>query len=85
LTKQVNSGKRRSGANRRTGLIIGCAKEEFVQLVNKSPNLSPIWHVISSASREIFCSTHGTECSNETITCYSLYYEATVISNHLTR
>ena len=25
-------------ANRRTGLIIGCAKEEFVQLVNSVPN-----------------------------------------------
>ena len=41
-------------ANRRTGLIIGCAKEEFVQLVNSVPNhtYTRFLHLSESASQQ---------------------------------
>jgi ABC-type Fe3+ transport system substrate-binding protein len=41
LTTRTSSGNADPVANRKTGLIIGCAKEEFVQLVNSVPTAGP--------------------------------------------
>ena len=61
LTKRTSLGKRRSVANRRTGLSIGCAKEEFVQLVNSVVPSTPhkrLTTLCGFARREDFQQAH---------------------------